>query len=76
MPDKSHIGKSALVTGATSGIGEATAYALADAGAQVLVVGRRRELGEQVVSKIQEAGGTASFCAADMRSSNDINSMV
>ena len=76
MPNQSLAGKSALVTGATSGIGEATAYALADAGAQVLVVGRRRDLGEQVVSKIQEAGGTASFYAADMHSVDDINSMV
>ena len=76
MPSLSLAGKSALVTGATSGIGEATAYALADAGAQVLVVGRRRDLGEKVASKIQEAGGIASFCAADMRSASDINSMV
>ena len=76
MLNQSLAGKSALVTGATSGIGEATAYALADAGAQVLVVGRRRDLGQKVVSKIQDAGGTAAFCAADMHSVDDINSMV
>ena len=76
MPNQSLTGKSALVTGATSGIGEATAYALADAGAQVLVVGRRRDLGEQVVSNIQKTGGSASFYAADMHSVHDINSMV
>jgi NAD(P)-dependent dehydrogenase (short-subunit alcohol dehydrogenase family) len=69
-------GKSALVTGATSGIGEATAYALAEAGARVLVVGRRQELGAKVLANIRESGGVALFHSADMRSSDEINAMV
>ena len=69
-------GKSALVTGATSGIGEATAYALAEAGARVLVVGRRQELGAKVLANIRASGGVALFHSADMRSSDEINAMV
>lgn len=69
-------GKSALVTGATSGIGEATAYALAEAGARVLVVGRQQELGAKVLANIRASGGVALFHSADMRSSDEINAMV
>ena len=42
-------GKTALVTGSTSGIGKATAIEFARQGAKVIVTGRRRELGEGVV---------------------------
>ena len=53
-----------------------TAYALAAAGADVLVVGRRNDLGNDVVRKIGQAGGKAKFFAADMRSTEEINAMV
>ena len=69
-------GRVALVTGATSGIGEATAHALAEAGAHVAVVGRRVHEGERVVSDIVTAGGSAFFVAADMNSVESINHMV
>ena len=76
MSSRTLLGKSALVTGATSGIGEVTAYALATAGAHVLVVGRRSDLGNNVVRTIEQSGGKAKFFAADMRSSEEINAMV
>lgn len=60
-------GNVALVTGATSGIGAATATALAEQGAHVLVAGRDRTRGEAVVAAIRERGGKADFVAADLR---------
>jgi NAD(P)-dependent dehydrogenase (short-subunit alcohol dehydrogenase family) len=59
-------GKVALVTGATSGIGRATAIQLARQGATVLVHGRDTTRGQQVVDEIAEAGGTSRFVAADL----------
>jgi NAD(P)-dependent dehydrogenase (short-subunit alcohol dehydrogenase family) len=59
-------GKTALVTGATSGIGKATALALAAAGASVAVSGRDKEKGQAVVDAITAAGGEATFIAADL----------
>jgi NAD(P)-dependent dehydrogenase (short-subunit alcohol dehydrogenase family) len=59
-------GKTALVTGATSGIGKATAKALAGLGATVIVHGRNAERGEQVVKEIVADGGRARFVAADL----------
>ncbi len=59
-------GKTALVTGGTSGIGRATATALAARGAHVIVTGRNADRGEAAVKDIREAGGTADFAAADL----------
>src|SRR4051812_9850069 len=59
-------GRTALVTGATAGIGRATAIALAALGASVIVHGRNAERGEQVVKEIEAAGGQARFLAADL----------
>ncbi len=50
-------GKTALVTGSTSGIGEATAIALAARGAHVLVVGRDEQRAKAVVAEIEGFGG-------------------
>jgi len=60
-------GSTALVTGATSGIGKATALALARLGARVLVSGRDAQRGEAVVSAIRANGGEADFLHADLR---------
>ncbi|MEU1597179.1 SDR family NAD(P)-dependent oxidoreductase [Streptomyces sp. NPDC005708] len=60
-------GRVALVTGATSGIGAATATLLAERGAHVLVAGRDRARGESVVGTIRDRGGRADFVAADLR---------
>jgi NAD(P)-dependent dehydrogenase (short-subunit alcohol dehydrogenase family) len=53
-------GTSALITGGTSGIGRASALALAELGAGVGVVGRNRERDDQVVSDIRAAGAMRS----------------
>jgi len=61
-------GKTALVTGASRGIGRATALALAQAGAQVLVhYGSSEKEAEAVVAEIRNGGGTAEKVGADLR---------
>jgi NAD(P)-dependent dehydrogenase (short-subunit alcohol dehydrogenase family) len=57
--------KVAIITGATSGIGKATAILFAQEGAQVVITGRRQNLGEKVVSEIQAWGGACQFIQAD-----------
>ena len=59
-------GTTALVTGATSGIGRAAAVLLARRGAHVLVSGRDAVRGDAVVAEIRPAGGKADFIAADL----------
>src|SRR5881296_1571891 len=60
-------GKTALVTGASRGIGRATALALAKAGAQVVVhYGRGSNEAEAVVAEIRKAGGRADAVGADL----------
>lgn len=58
-------GRSALVTGSTSGLGAGIALALAEAGAHVVVTGRSAERGGQVLHRIRSAGGSADFVASD-----------
>ncbi|SEM19792.1 SDR family NAD(P)-dependent oxidoreductase [Streptacidiphilus jiangxiensis] len=60
-------GKIALVTGSTSGIGRATARALAARGAHILVSGRDAERGAKTVAAILADGGQADFLPADLR---------
>jgi NAD(P)-dependent dehydrogenase (short-subunit alcohol dehydrogenase family) len=62
----SYTNKIVLVTGGTSGIGKATALAFAEAGAKVVLTGRREKEGADVVAAISKNGGTAAFVRADV----------
>ena len=68
--------KVALVTGATSGIGRATAIAFAQAGAKVVVSGRREKEGNETVALIKKAGGEATFAKTDVASEADVAALV
>ena len=59
--------ETALVTGATSGIGRAVSNRLAELGIHVLVVGRNKERGEKTIAAIRAAGGQADFIQSDLR---------
>ena len=59
-------GKVAVVTGGTSGIGEATAYKLAEAGADVVLVARDAQKAKPVLERIHAAGGKARFIPCDL----------
>jgi NAD(P)-dependent dehydrogenase (short-subunit alcohol dehydrogenase family) len=65
-------GRLALVTGASRGIGAATAEAIAAAGAHVVLAARDREALEAVASRIRDADGEATPVTADVSSVNDV----
>lgn len=69
-------GKTVLITGATSGIGEGTAYAFAREGARVFFCGRRENLGRVVQDKIRGFGGEATYLRADVRKEDDVKDFV
>ncbi|HEX4482361.1 MAG TPA: SDR family oxidoreductase [Solirubrobacteraceae bacterium] len=70
--------KTALVTGsgATGGIGAATARLLADGGAQVIVSGRDAERGEEVVREIESSGGKARLVLAELADVDSVRALA
>ena len=69
-------GKVALVTGASSGIGEATALALAREGAKVVIAARRADRLEALAKRIRDEGGEACAVVADVAREEEARSMV
>jgi NAD(P)-dependent dehydrogenase (short-subunit alcohol dehydrogenase family) len=69
-------GKIVLITGATSGIGRATAEMFAAEGAKVVFCGRREAKGAEVVDAIKKAGGEATYFKADVRDAAQVNAFV
>ncbi|MEU6102162.1 SDR family NAD(P)-dependent oxidoreductase [Streptomyces flaveolus] len=76
MTTQRFTGRTALVTGAGSGIGRAVALAFAREGANLVVAGRRREPLDETVALIEEAGGKALAVAADVSRAADIAAVV
>ncbi len=64
-------GKVAIVTGATSGMGRATAVLFAREGAKVMVCGRNKERAEEVVNQIKGEGFQADYCLVDASKPED-----
>ena len=76
MPDSKPLaGKLALVTGASRGIGAATAEKLASAGAHVILVARNSAALEQVEDRIHEVGGSATIAPLDLTDGEGIGKL-
>jgi NAD(P)-dependent dehydrogenase (short-subunit alcohol dehydrogenase family) len=73
---KSLTGKLALVTGASRGIGAATAEELAKAGAHVILVARTAGALEQVEERIHECGGTATIAPLDLTDGTSVSKLA
>lgn len=69
-------GKVVIVTGASSGLGAATARQLGAEGAKVVLAARRRDKGEKVLAEIKAAGGDGVFVQGDVNNTDDVKSIV
>ena len=69
-------GKIALVTGANSGIGEATARLFAAEGAKVLLLARRQPEGEKVEQSIRASGGECTFISCDIGNPDEVDDSI
>jgi len=69
-------GKAAIITGATSGIGKATALLFADEGADLIVTGRRVELGKALEAEIRHRGVRCVFMQADHSQADNCSRVV
>src|SRR5262245_11632773 len=68
--------KVVIITGASSGIGEATALLLAERGAQVVHGARRLERLEALAVRIAQAGGDAAYARTDVKRRADLSNLV
>jgi len=69
-------GKVIVITGASSGIGEATALLLAERGAKVVLGARRLDRLEALATRISEAGAEASYAVTDVKRREDLSNLV
>ena len=69
-------GKVVVITGASSGIGEATALLLAERGAKVVLGARGIERLEALATRIADAGGDVAFAATDVKKRSDVSALV
>lgn len=69
-------GRTALITGATDGVGRVVARALGKDGWRALVHGRDRTRGEALVREIEQGGGNAAFLAADLASLAEVRRLA
>ena len=70
------LGKIAIITGATSGIGKATALLFAEEGADLVITGRRAELGQRLENEIMQKGVRGVFVEADHSQADDCSRVV
>ncbi len=68
--------KTAIVTGASSGIGKALALSLAGKGASVMLAARREDLLKDIVREITDKGGEAAYCLTDVSREEDCKALV
>jgi len=69
-------GKVVVITGASSGLGEATAKLLAERGASVMLGARREENLQRIVSEIEDDGGAASYRVTDVTNKDQVENLV
>ena len=76
MAEAAFAGKVALVTGASQGIGRATALAFARAGAQLVLASRGVGAGEDVLAEVQELGAKAIFVSTDVSRADQVERLL